>query len=294
MCAVTPKAVTEAIGKVVPNLRDAFTMERGSVVCVHRSPRRLLGKVTAAHENQHAINSIAVLNGDAKNRRQWTAAELHDLETWASTLSIGEMSRRLHRSERALRCQLHRLGLSAKVREGWGLNELCVGLHVSRRKILRAAAQGHLHVGSAQVSATHASKLNPRLNAHMRRARTIPIREAARLLRWSHKQILIAALAGRCRLINVRISDASVMRWRVSQVSTTIRPSHGTDVDRGRSQAEWSDAQRERDRSPPHHFGVVHHCLCCGRYIRGIAFFRHQSFCKVTKKRSMGSVATKS
>ena len=208
-------------------------------------------------------------------RQRWSASELDRLNKWAGTRSVGEISASLHRSERAIRCQLHRRGLSAKVREGWGLTELREDLQLRARVVLRYAVQGILRVHSAQVCAYPW----PRDGHCPRTERAVSLGEAARLLGWSHSQVLLAAFNRRCRLINLRISDASVTRLCAS---TFFKTRHGPpnammeQFPFDKAQRCASDAGR---RSQSHHWNLMHACPGCGRRVRGIAFFRHRAHC---------------
>lgn len=207
-------------------------------------------------------------------RRRWLAAELRYLETWAGIKSMGELCLHLKRSERALRCQLHRQGLSAKVREGWGLEQLRVDLHLHANKVLRHAVHGVLRVQNAQVCIQRGLA-----SASSRTMRSLPINEAARALGWSHTQILIAALAGRCQLINVRISEMSVMRLESSHAFEPMRERLHPAVDGWLAGHDQAETKSNAPPCIPSHLGVMHRCNLCGRRIRGIAFFRHRAHC---------------
>jgi len=68
-------------------------------------------------------------------RRRWSPAELLALERWAGVLPVQVICRRLDRSERSVRCQMHRRGLSTRVREGVGLRQVCEDLQMSARSV---------------------------------------------------------------------------------------------------------------------------------------------------------------
>ena len=83
---------------------------------------------------KHCLTSdSAWLNGAI--RRRWSPAELLALERWAGVLPVQMICRRLDRSERSVRCQMHRRGLSTRVREGVGLRQVCEDLQLSARSV---------------------------------------------------------------------------------------------------------------------------------------------------------------
>ena len=172
---------------------------------------------------RHNISAPMAANTRGTSRRYWSTEELQYLDTWAGTRSVGEMCQQLQRSERALRCQLHRRGLSAKVCEGWGLGQLRTDMHLRARTVLRYAVQGILRVHSAQVCTKHLRVAVGRLRLSPWTTSAIPLSEAARVLRCPRTLVLVAALTGRCRLINVRITEASVLRFSASPNFNTIR-----------------------------------------------------------------------
>lgn len=192
--------------------------------CVHSSLPRF--QAAASRVRGRCISApMAANTRDASRRRRcWSTEELQYLDTWAGTRSVSEMCQRLQRSERALRCQLHRRGLSAKVCEGWGLGQLRTDMHLRARTVLRYAVQGILRVHSAQVCMRHRHvAVDPSRLPPPWAARAIPLSEAARALKCPQTQVLMAALTGRCRLINVRITEASVLRLGASLIFSTIR-----------------------------------------------------------------------
>jgi hypothetical protein len=177
-----------------------------------------------------------IKGGDASaKRRCWTSDELRYVTNWAGTYSVSLLSLHLHRSERALRCKLSRLGISAKVVEGWGLGQLRSDLHLRARAVFRHAIAGQLRVHSAQICAGSCSHCAPG-------TKTLPLALSARVLGLSRVQVLAAALSGRCRLTNVRITDASVMRLCVSAPFAPIRKRLSTAMTRWLDEETYADA----------------------------------------------------
>lgn len=191
--------------------------ERGTQ-CVYSSSRPATKRV-----RRRNISTPTVANASDTSRKGWSTEELQYLDTWAGTRSVGEMCQRLHRTERALRCQLHRCGLSAKVCESWSLEQLRTDMHLQTRTVRRYAVQGILRVHSAQVCTKHLRVAVDPIHLPPWTARSIPLSEAARMLRCPQTQILMGALTGRYRLINVRITEASVLRFSASHTFNAIR-----------------------------------------------------------------------
>lgn len=230
-----------------------------------------------------ALTSLdaAMVDAASGKRRRWCETELRYLDTWAGVRSISEMCLRLRRSERALRCQLYRRGLSAKVREGWGLEQLRVDLHLRTCKVFRYVLNGVLRVQSAQIY-HFVGRLDDGFSQNrLHVPHTIPISETARLLKWPRKRVLASAMAGRCRFINVRITDASVMQLGASDSFSPVRARLNPAIDRWLKGVDEVEAREKMPPPLPQHLNVTHHCSTCGRYVRGIAFFRHKIRCEL-------------
>lgn len=139
-------------------------------------------------------------------RRRWSVSELRYLQARVGIRTVEQLSRALQRSERALRCKLHRLKLSAKVVEGWSLHELRVSLRMSVKQVLRHIVAGHLRVQCAQlhgVEITDDSKAAPHSG-------------------W--KRVCAEVLRGRWRLSRLRISEASVQRFHAISAQPVFPP----------------------------------------------------------------------
>jgi hypothetical protein len=245
------------------------------------TPRNGAAIATRVSDLYDALTNLdaAMVEVASRKRRRWDAKELRYLDTWAGVRPISEMCLRLRRSERALRCQLYRRGLSAKVREGWGLEQLRVDLHLCGRKVFRYVVDGILHVQSAQIYHLALRLGDGFPDRHLRVSHAIPISETAHFLKWPRKRVLAAAMAGRCRIINVRITDASVMRLGASDSFASVRARLRPAIDHWLKGPDKVEVIREMHPPEPHHLKITHHCATCGRYVRGIAFFRHKAHC---------------
>lgn len=150
--------------------------------------------------------------GAWRSRRRWSRADLRCLESWAGTLLVGDICHRLRRTERAIRCQMHRLDLSAKVREGCGLEELHAYLHLSPRATRRHLMAGTLRVHSALVCVSCGTSAPQAFGKPMIPRLPSTIGAVCNALRRSRRWIVAAANAGHCRLTHLRVSEASVFR----------------------------------------------------------------------------------
>ena len=153
-------------------------------------------------------------------RRRWSTADQHYLQTWVGRRPIGMLCRHLQRSERAVRCKLHKLRLNAKVCEGWGSKQLRTMCHLDDRTVLHYLASGTLRLQCAEVrwgpclhAVYQATSANPpaRRKCRAQSPSVSPIGEAATTLHWTLKQLYMAALAGQCRLIHLRVTEASAL-----------------------------------------------------------------------------------
>lgn len=153
---------------------------------------------------------------------RWKFAELKQLEACAGDRPILELCRQLRRSERAVRCQLSRRHLSAKVRDGWGMEQLRTDLHLTTRDVLHHLLQGSLRIQSARVRLLDCSSRSamPDRCKVLLGTRSIPIAEVSRALGWTRRRIL--ACAG-CRLSRLRVSNASVKRLVASAAFADAR-----------------------------------------------------------------------
>lgn len=127
-------------------------------------------------------------------RARWSRSELQDLERWAGVWPVAVLCRRLHRSERAVRCQLCRRGLSARVCEGVEARQLPGLLHLPARTIAACIARGALRLHSATI---HGRTAGPPSDHP----------------RWSLRRWFVAAQRRDCRLTHLRVSETSLRRF---------------------------------------------------------------------------------
>lgn len=127
-------------------------------------------------------------------RARWSRSELRDLERWAGVWPVAVLCRRLHRSERAVRCQLYRRGLSARVCEGVEARQLPQLLHLPARTIATCIACGALRLHCATI---HGRPAGP----------------PSHHPRWSLRRWFVAAQRRDCRLTRLRISETSLRRF---------------------------------------------------------------------------------
>lgn len=147
------------------------------------------------------------------SRKRWDKEELRYLEAWAGVRSIAELSWRMQRTERALRCKMHRLGFSAKIKEGWGLQELKTSLKLSRAAVLHYIEAGLLRIHSAQVCLRPGTSLPPsKKNTLSPLERILPARKFAHAAQWSLRRVAIYVREGRYLLTHLRCTDISVRR----------------------------------------------------------------------------------
>lgn len=163
-------------------------------------------------------------------RRRWSRADLGYLHAWAGTRPVRILCRYLQRTERALRCKLHKLGLSAKVREGWDVAALRHTCHVGMRTILRYVVNGKLRlqcgdvrmpcVGIEQV----ASVITVTRCWHgIRNTNVQPFADLTGQRHWTISQLCLAALAGRCRLLHLRITEATAVQFYEERLPLSLR-----------------------------------------------------------------------
>jgi hypothetical protein len=168
-------------------------------------------------------------------RRRWSDADLHYLQTWVGTRSIRMLCHHLQRPERALRCKMHKLGLSGKVREGWDLKQLHAHYHLSAHAVLRHVAEGTLYLHCAEVRPPCSVRANvvktgtaPSIRQYhaLRLAPACPIGEIAQAQHQTIAQICTESLTGRYRLIHVRIKEDATLSLSSLNESRPALPLH--------------------------------------------------------------------
>lgn len=84
----------------------------------------------------------------------WKPKDDDKLFKWAEHEPVKKIARRLRRSERAVRCRLGALGISAKVTDGWSLRELRKMLRVHQARLTYLIGSGMLTVRDPRISAS--------------------------------------------------------------------------------------------------------------------------------------------
>jgi hypothetical protein len=224
-------------------------------------------------------------------RRRWSCPDKRYLERWAGVRPVCDLCRYLRRTERAVRCQLHKRGLSAKVREGWSVSQLQREFHLGRRTVLRHLSIGPLRLCSAQVRTgmrklewhTDPTAGSQRCGATLA-ALMLTIETLSAWLRCPRTRLVAIAPLRGWRLFQMRISEASVQRWVTGPYLGERR--HWLSA----SLRQWWQIPEADDQSDgfalPEHLHHLHTCPSCRRQVRGNAFFRHRGHCVSTTRMS--------
>src|SRR5664279_5166686 len=116
------------------------------------------------------------LAGKRPVRRQpvmlWTPAHDAKLLNLAGYETVTKIARRLGRSERAVRCRLGALGISAKVTDGWSLRTLQATLRVQQARLTYLIGSGMLRVRDSRVSASSMAVLCDNIRASLQTSAT--------------------------------------------------------------------------------------------------------------------------
>ena len=239
--------------------------------------------------------SLAVLAAGMKDdkRRRWEKHELHALWRWAGTESVDQIAKRLGRSERAVRCRMGALGMSAKVKDGWSLRRLEQTLHMGRGRLRRFIVEGSLRVRNPRISARSLSR---RVAGEFRRLPEeddygYSWKQAAKLLGTTSVQVRGWIANGGLRLVDTRVTERalrSFLRTCASQLKLPLLDSatrawlaeeYGVDL-RGNENIPLAAVQK--------HLGVTRVCPQCRKGTRGNAHFRHLKHCLGWTRRRLG------
>ena len=243
-----------------------------------------------AHGEKDAKSEHGVIS-----RRPWTTEDDDRLLTWAGYEPVDKIGQRLCRSEKAVRCRLCALGMSARVTDGWSLRELRKLLRVSPVRLRQFIGAGMLRVRDPRITAKSLAafcKQNctspdpsdvPR-SATVRAARkeAYTWERAAEFLGVDVSQVQTWISAGYLKVMdtfitdrpfeefvrrhssesNLNLIDPAVRKWLVQEYGLTSGQSNGCSVTR---------AQK--------HALILRTCRC-GRTIAGNVYFRHLKSCK--------------
>ena len=226
----------------------------------------------------------------------WTSAQEDKLFQLAGYEPVKKIARRLGRSERAVRCRLGALGISAKVTDGWSLRELRKMLRVHQARLTYLIGSGMLRVRDPRISASSMAVLCDNIRASLNPSIIERIaadlangddayswERAAELLGVPVTQIQAWVCAGKLRLVDTFVTDrsfeefckkhgeelkaclidAATAKWLVTEYGVSESVLNGGIVSRARK-----------------HALVVRTCKC-GRKIVGNPYFRHVKVCQV-------------
>lgn len=145
-------------------------------------------------------------------RRRWSRKDVCVLTWWVGSHPISTLCRMLHRTERAVRCKLHRLGVSARVIEGWSLRQLHTRFGLTRHQIYTALQQGRLRLHTALVShSVPAAALLPRERITSG-CRSTPLEWIAHVLHRSRCEVFNRLRRNQGLIHHLRITEDSLAR----------------------------------------------------------------------------------
>jgi hypothetical protein len=224
----------------------------------------------------------------------WTPAHDDKLFQLAGYEPVKKIARRLGRSERAVRCRLAALGISAKVTDGWSLRGLRKMLRVDQARLTYLIGTGMLRVRDPRISASSLAVLcdNIRASLHPSTIERIAADlangddayswdRAADLLGVSVAQIQAWISAGQLRVVDTFVTDRSfeefcknhgkelkaslidppTAKWLASEYGVSEVAANGGSISRARK-----------------HALVIRTCKC-GKQIAGNPYFRHLRVC---------------
>ena len=222
--------------------------------------------------------------------RSWTRAEDDLLLKWAGYERVNKISRRLGRSERAVRYRLCALGMSAKIADGWSLRALRKLLRVSPVRLTQFVGKGMLRVRDPRVTTSSLAAFCDRNRASLA-PRAIE-RVAAALAknsdayRWGQVADLLGVplttvkswiCAGQLKVMDPLVTDRSLENFCHQ---------HGTEINTALidpATVKW--LVKEYGVPDPAGIGqavrrALKHALVtrkceCGREIAGNAYFKH-------------------
>jgi len=224
----------------------------------------------------------------------WTPAHDDKLFQLAGYEPVKKIARRLGRSERAVRCRLGALGISAKVTDGWSLRGLRKLLRVQQARLTYLIGSGMLRVRDPRISASSMASLCESIRASLDISTINRIaahlaggddayswERAADLLDVPVAQIQAWISAGQLRVVDTFVTDRSfeefcknhgeelkaslidppTAKWLASEYGVSQVAANGGSVSRARK-----------------HALVIRTCKC-GRQIAGNSYFRHLRTC---------------
>ena len=232
--------------------------------------------------------------------RPWTTADDDELLTWAGQEPVAKIARRLGRSVHAVRFRLRAHSMSAKVTDGWSLEELRKMLRVSRtHQLRRLIGNGMLRVRDSRVTisslAAFCDKNGPSFQpsavmkvtaALVRGVEGFTWERTADLLGVTVAQVQSWISAGQLRVVDPFVTDKSFEEFCKK---------HGDQINTARmdsATAKWLVSEyglpnpggKGQSLSGPQKHALMIRTCTCQREIAGNAYFKHVKRCGALKQ----------
>jgi len=161
----------------------------------------------------------------ASRGRAWKSAEIKKLMWSAGICPVQTLCRQLERTERSVRCKLHRLGLSARVKEGWSVRELRDTYGLTRRQIWRAVCSGRFRIHTALISASKPSLIALKLRLPVDTVVVLaryPLEWIAHSIHRSRRDVF-RRVCHHWRIDQLRVTDDSVEQCRLVPIVNALQ-----------------------------------------------------------------------
>ena len=286
-----PAAKQDAIDKVLQLVPE---LTRGKCWQRIRHLRRIAGRA-AREARRYEKAKKPVITGPVRRppTRPWTTADDDELLTWAGREPAAKIARRLGRSVHAVRFRLRAHSMSAKVTDGWSLEELRKMLRVSRTHHLRRLiGNGMLRVRDPRVTISSLAAFCDK-NAVMkvtaalvRGVEGFTWERTADLLGVTVAQVQSWISAGQLRVVDPFVTDRSFEEFCKK---------HGDQINTARmdsATAKWLVSEyglpnpggKSQSLSGPQKHALVIRTCTCQREIAGNAYFKHVKRCGALKQ----------
>ena len=302
-----PAKKRDAINKVL-ELVPAWTRSD----CWQRIRHLRKTSALAALEERHAhktTNSGKTGRVRRSSGSPWTPEDDDKLFKWAGYEPVKKIARRLRRSERAVRCRLGALGISAKVTDGWSLRELRKMLRVHQARLTYLIGSGMLMVRDPRIFASSLAALCDKIRNSLDAStleRIAPALangddsyswdRAANLFGVPVAQIQAWISAGQLRVVDTFVTDRSFEEFCEH---------HGEELKAlliDPPTAKWlvneygvsEIAANSGTVSPARKHALVIRTCDCGRKIAGNYYFRHIRACQSAGAPAPGVQASRS
>ena len=286
-----PAAKQDAIDKVLQLVPE---LTRGKCWQRIRHLRRIAGRA-AREARRYEKAKKPVITGPVRRppTRPWTTADDDELLTWAGREPVAKIARRLGRSVHAVRFRLRAHSMSAKVTDGWSLEELRKMLRVSRtHQLRRLIGNGMLRVRDPRVTISSLAAFCDK-NAVMkvtaalvRGVEGFTWERTADLLGVTVAQVQSWISAGQLRVVDPFVTDRSFEEFCKK---------HGDQINTARmdsATAKWLVSEyglpnpggKSQSLSGPQKHALVIRTCTCQREIAGNAYFKHVKRCGALKQ----------